>query len=196
MREIKIWRGIRTGAIPDGDGRISRQFVAAQMEQLPPGWLPLTACTTIRMFVAGWEDALDDTMFDRLKPYARRMLGTRGPIELERRRGWLALDWLIRTNTVAWLRLAKRTHHADALASLPPQTSVDALAASAAVRHAAHVPKADVVKTAEGPRPSAEDPAARLALVVRWAVCRLRRRRGASRDRGGMERGEPECGVW
>src|ERR1043165_6652843 len=68
-------------------------------------WSDSPACTSpvIAGFLCSWTDALEDEQRQRLKPYAAKVIGTNtGPAD-EETRGWLAIDWVIRVNTPAWL---------------------------------------------------------------------------------------------
>jgi hypothetical protein len=62
-------------------------------------------------------DALPDARRQRLIPYAPRIVGTAGD-GLDEARGYIALDWLIRTYTPAWLDLADFAAEAAALRDL------------------------------------------------------------------------------
>lgn len=74
-------------------------------------------------------DRLDDAKRQLLKPTIPAMLGTAGD-GLDEARGYLALDWLIRTYTPAWLDLAGLTAEAAELRAL--RRIVDLAAAEAA----------------------------------------------------------------
>lgn len=103
---------------------------------------PQCACPVIGAFMRAWNDAISEDA-DRtrlLGPLIPRLVGTRGSTALEVRRSTMAADWLIRTHTVAWLRLAKLDSQADLLAALPE------IAAWAAAWAAA---RADLSKTTE-----------------------------------------------
>src|SRR5690606_22174828 len=80
---------------------------------------PECASEVIASFGRSWNDALDDQQRQRLRPYIHRLVGSAGTDEQEMARSWMAYDWLIRTHTVAWLRLAGLSNHAYALAGLP-----------------------------------------------------------------------------
>ena len=92
---------------------------------------PACACPVLGAFLRTWNDDLSDTDRDRLlRPLVRRLVGSRSTPEVEARRSWLAMDWLVRTNTPTWLRLVPAlVPHADALTDLPP--IVDAQTAAA-----------------------------------------------------------------
>jgi len=85
---------------------------------------PECVCPVLGAFMRAWNDGLpNDAERNRLLlPLIPRLVGTRGGKALEQRRATMAADWLIRTHTVAWLRLAKLNKQADMLASLPEIT--------------------------------------------------------------------------
>lgn len=84
---------------------------------------PACACPVISAFLRSWNDALPDGDRDALlRPLVPRLIGTRSTPAMEQRRATMAADWLIRTHTPAWLRLAGLATQADALASLPEIT--------------------------------------------------------------------------
>ncbi len=81
-------------------------------------------------FIRTWSDGLPQAARDALiLPLVPRLVGTRGSEALERRRGALAADWLVRTHLPAWFRLAKLNVEGDALANRPALTDSADLAA-------------------------------------------------------------------
>jgi hypothetical protein len=72
----------------------------------------------IRAFAIGLNDAWDDTARQRLRAYAPRLLCTATGDADEATRAWMAVDWLIRVHTPAFLRLAGLTADAEALEAL------------------------------------------------------------------------------
>ena len=85
---------------------------------------PQCACPVLGAFMRSWNDGLpnDEDRTRLLLPLIPKLVGTRSSKAVEQRRATMAADWLIRTHTVAWLRLAKLGAQADALASLPEIT--------------------------------------------------------------------------
>ena len=80
---------------------------------------PACASPVIAAFLRAWNDNLPDTDRTRLlAPLIPRLVGTAGSPEVEDDRAWMALDWLVRTYTPAWLRLAGLDAQADRLAGL------------------------------------------------------------------------------
>ncbi len=85
---------------------------------------PQCASPVIAAFLRSYNDLVDDEKRQSLKQYIPSLIGTRGSDALENRRALIAADWLVRTHTPAWLRLAGLTVQADALSSLPEITSL------------------------------------------------------------------------
>jgi alkylation response protein AidB-like acyl-CoA dehydrogenase len=79
---------------------------------------PECVSPVIATFLRTWNDAMDDTDRQRLKALIPVVMDTRSTPEDEDRRAWMALDWLVRVHTPAWLRLAGLVDHADRLAGL------------------------------------------------------------------------------
>ena len=109
---------------------------AAYLAGLPHTDKPSCVCPVISAFLQVWNDGLpDDATRDRLlKPLLTRILDTRSTPEVEEQRGYLALDWLVRVCTPAFLRLhPELREHADVLSRLAPLRGIaDARAASRA----------------------------------------------------------------
>jgi hypothetical protein len=101
-------------------------FVAGQPHtDSPPCVSPIIAS-----FMRAWNDGMDDDDRQRLKPYARRAIGTVGTEADEQKRGWMATDWIIRTYAPKWLQLAGLHDPATALVVLPEITNKEDLAAA------------------------------------------------------------------
>lgn len=90
---------------------------------------PECASPVLAEFGRNINDRFDDDRRQLLKPLAEQMIGTAGD-GLDETRGYLALDWLIRTYTPAWLDLAGLTAEAAELRAL--RRIVDLAAAQAA----------------------------------------------------------------
>lgn len=108
---------------PNGEACIME--VAAFVAGEPWSDHPECVCPVLGAFLRTWGDALPDDDRDRLlRPLIPQLLNTKGSAPLESRRSLIAADWLIRTHTPAWLRLAGLTARADALAALPEITDM------------------------------------------------------------------------
>jgi hypothetical protein len=107
-------------------GNISRMATATAVAYIagePWSDHPQCACPVIGAFMRAWNDGLSDqerTVI--IMPLIPRLVGTRASTAVENRRAIMAADWLVRTHTVEWLRLAKLNKQADLLASLPEIT--------------------------------------------------------------------------
>jgi hypothetical protein len=86
----------------------------------------------LKSFGIGWNDGMrSDEERAQLKQYIPRLVGTNKGDALSQKRGWMAMDWLIRVHTAAWLALNPGlAHHAHALQSLPQITCTAALVAA------------------------------------------------------------------
>jgi hypothetical protein len=110
------------------DGMCAMEW-AAYVAGEPHTDQPVCVSPVLRSFCISLNDAWDDDMRQRLRPYLARCIGTAGD-GMDRERGFLALDWQIRTYLPAWFRLAGLTEDADRVAALAP--IVDLASAKAA----------------------------------------------------------------
>ena len=71
-----------------------------------------------------WNDGMrSDEERAQLKQYITRLPGTAKGDSLSQKRGWMAMDWLIRAHTVAWLALTPAlAHHAETIKAQAPIT--------------------------------------------------------------------------
>jgi hypothetical protein len=88
---------------------------------------PECACPIISAFLRRWNDDLDDEGRQKLKPYIRKLVGTRSTKAIEQKRGLLVADWLLRVHTPAWLDLAGLKEQGDKIRALPELGSWNAL---------------------------------------------------------------------
>jgi hypothetical protein len=81
---------------------------------------PQCASPVIAAFLRSWNDSLGDEPRNRLlKPLIPLLVGTKASDEVEEKRSYMALDWLIRVFTPKWLELVPSLHeHAKALRDL------------------------------------------------------------------------------
>ena len=106
-------------------------------------WSDTPACASpvIAAFLRGWNDALSDADRDHLLPAAvwvPRLVGSRGTSDVEERRSYLALDWLVRVYASAWLDLVPSLQpHAAALRALPEIVDITTAKSAGCVVHAA-----------------------------------------------------------
>ena len=95
---------LRSGSHTDVEsGMCAMEFVAWLAEE-PHSDAPECACPVLSAFVRAWNDSLPGADRDRLlKPVLARLVGSRSTPEVERQRGYLALDWMIREFLPTWL---------------------------------------------------------------------------------------------
>jgi hypothetical protein len=113
-----------THATPE-DGRCAMEWVSYLAGE-PHSDQPACVSRVLRAFCITLNDSLEDAPRQRLRPYLARTIGTADD-GLDERRSWMALDWLIRTYTTAWLRGAGLTGSAHRLAMLPEVADVTTL---------------------------------------------------------------------
>jgi hypothetical protein len=79
---------------------------------------PKCACPTISDFLRSWNDSLKDDQRQILKPLIPKLVGTNHGPEIALKRSYMVADWLVRTYTPEFLRMAKLEADAEALAAL------------------------------------------------------------------------------
>ncbi len=147
------------------------------------------ASTVIAAFLRAWNDSLptDEDRQRLVRPLLPLVVGSRADNATELRRSYMALDWLVKVHTPAWLLLAGLHDHAEALFALDeitgPVTMEKALPAVntawAAARDAARDAVGDAARDAAGAavRAAAWD-AARAAAwdaarIAAWDAARI-----------------------
>jgi hypothetical protein len=182
----------RTDA-PTGDRDLCIMEAVAYMAGEPWSDSPACASPVVSAFLRSWNDALSDADRDRLLPAAvwvPRLVGSRGDPETEERRAYLALDWLIRVHTPAWLDLVSASApHAAALRALPEivdlttawQAGDMVRAAQAAARAAAWDAAVDAAQAAawDAAWDAARAAAVDAAQAAAWAAARAAARAAA-----------------
>jgi hypothetical protein len=108
------------------DGRCAMEWVSYLAGE-PHSDQPTCVSPVLRAMCIALNDGLDQEPRQRLRPYLTRTIGT-AEDGLDTWRGWLAMDWLTRTYTPAWLRLAELTDVARRLESAAPLTGPGSLA--------------------------------------------------------------------
>jgi len=164
-----------THSSPD-QGRCAMEWVS-HLAGEPHSDQPACVSPVLRALCIALNDGLDDARRQRLRPYLTRTIGTAGD-GLDPARAWMAMDWLIRTYTPAWLRLARLTAPATALGSLAPVLDERSL-------HAALEPLERARQEARGTRSAAwtapwaatraaaRDTAWSCAGAAAWAAARI-----------------------
>lgn len=95
-------------------------------------WSDDPACVspTIAAVLRHVNDGMTFSELQTLKPFIRRVIGTRTTDADELIRAWMTTDWLVRTFAPAWLDVAGLTAEATSLRALPALTSDDVAAAA------------------------------------------------------------------
>jgi hypothetical protein len=121
----------------------------------------------LAQFGRAWNDGMrSDAERAQLKQYITRLPGTNKGSPLAQKRGWMALDWLIRVHTAAWLaRNPRLVHHAETLKILPPITCSDDLVAAQPKLDSA---KNDAAAARAAARAAAWDAAGDAAWAAAW----------------------------
>jgi hypothetical protein len=117
--------GWGTHASPE-DGRCAMEWVS-HLAGEPHSDHPRCVSPVLRAFCTTLNDSLEDEPRQRLRPYLTRTIGTSDD-GLDEARSWMAMDWLIRTYTRTWLRVAHLPRAAGRLAEIPPVSSSSDLA--------------------------------------------------------------------
>jgi hypothetical protein len=102
---------------------------------------PYGVCPIIIEMLRSWSDHLpEDGIRTRLHvPLLPTILNTYATPEMMLRRSWMAVDWLVRVYTAAWLELAGLAAHASALRALTPIVDMGSAEASKKATRAARV---------------------------------------------------------
>jgi hypothetical protein len=87
---------------------------------------PVCVSPVLRAMCIALNDGLDHEPRQRLRPYLTRTIGTAND-GLDASRGWMAMDWLTRVYTPAWLALAGLSDRAAALEGAGEISDTDTL---------------------------------------------------------------------
>jgi hypothetical protein len=118
---IDYWLDRGPHATPDR-GRCAMEWVSYLAGE-PHNDQPACVSPAVRSFCVALNDGLDTGARQRLRPYLTRTIGTAGD-GLDDARAWMAMDWLVRVYTPAWLDLARLGDPTRRLASRGPVQEV------------------------------------------------------------------------
>jgi hypothetical protein len=178
---------LKSGGHQDRDQGVCLLEAVAWWADEPHSDTPACVDQTLARFGRAWNDAMrDDDERAQLRRYVPALVGTAGTSDDSVRRAWLALDWLVRVSTPAWLDLAGLADEAQRLRDLPQVTEVDdavlaalwdgrakAAAAGDAAGAAAGAAAGDAAKAAAG------DAARDAARAAAWDAARAAARAAA-----------------
>src|SRR6202042_1166465 len=100
-----------------GDGRCAMEWVSYLAGE-PHSDQPICVSPVLRAMCIALNDGLEQEPRQRLRPSLTRTIGTAHD-GLDTWRGWMAMDWLARVYTPAWLHLAGLTETARRLQAAP-----------------------------------------------------------------------------
>ncbi|MBL9077990.1 MAG: hypothetical protein JNL08_10830 [Planctomycetes bacterium] len=137
MQRLIDQHPLQRGAHASRDDGMCAMEMVAWLAGEPHSDEPTCACPVIAAFVRACNDAMSDEGRNRyLRPLVPKLVNTRATAALERRRGLVVVDALVRHLLPAWLRRHRRLDEARLLGELPPITGVEDLRASLrAVEH-------------------------------------------------------------
>ncbi len=130
MRETRsepwFWRSadefgrlrLENGSHQGPDEGVCLMEAVAWLAREPHSDDPKCVCPVLGAFGRDLNDRLDVERRQRLKPLIPALVGTASDGHAEAR-GFMAMDWIVRTYTPAWLRLAGLDSEADGLQALP-----------------------------------------------------------------------------
>ncbi len=125
----KRWQHIQNVSLKSGPHAPDSEFCVMEAAAYVAGekWndAPECVCPVISTLLRAWNDALptDAERDALLKPLIPFVINTKDET-LEQRRALMAMDWFVRVQTPAWLRLAGLTSQADSLECLPEITDI------------------------------------------------------------------------
>jgi hypothetical protein len=128
---------LRRGAHPTRDDGMCAMEMVAWLAGEPHSDEPGCACPVVAAFVRATNDALGDAARDRhLRPLVPMLVNTRATAAVERARGLLVVDALVRDLLPRWLVRQRRPDEARLLRDLPAVHDATTLrAAQRAVEH-------------------------------------------------------------
>ena len=155
---------LENGSHESPDEGVCLMEAVAWLAREPHGDDPKCVCPVLGAFGRVLNDRLDVERRGRLKPLIPALVGTSRDGHAGAR-GFMAMDWIVRTYTPAWLRLAGLDTEADGLQSLPE------IADAATLRGAQQM--LDAARKSASARAAAGDAAAGDAAgEVTWAAVR------------------------
>lgn len=117
---------LRAGAHPTRDDGVCAMEMVALLAGETHSDEPRCACPVLGALVRASNDAMTDAQRDRfLRPLVPVLVGTRASAAVERARGMLVVDAVVRVLLPMRLRRQRRRSEADLLAQLPALRSAD-----------------------------------------------------------------------
>ena len=120
---------LENGSHQGPDEGVCLMEAVAWLAREPHSDEPKCVCPVLGAFGRDLNDRLDVERRGRLKPLIPALVGTASDGQAEAR-GFMAMDWIVRTYTPAWLRLARLDTDAEGLESLPEIVNMETLDAA------------------------------------------------------------------
>lgn len=163
MRELRLSHGNHSAPFDEaGNPTLCAMEYVAYVAGEPHSDTPKCVSPVLTRFVIALNDSLDDETRQRLRPYLVRQIGTAGDGQDEAR-SYMALDWLIRVYTPAFLDAAGLTEEA---AKLRGRDAIESIEQARAAR-----PEVDAIRAAAWDAAGDAGAAARdAAYAAAWAA--------------------------
>ncbi len=161
---------LKNGSHQPCDGEMCVMEAVAYVAGEPWSDAPQCACPVITAFLVSWNDSLptDEARDALLKPLIPLIVGTRSTPEVERKRSYMALDWMIRVYTPKFLDLIPSlAGHATTLRDM--EVIAD-MAGATAAGVKVHLANTDAAAAAAAAGAATWDVAAAAAGAVAWAA--------------------------
>lgn len=115
---------LKNGGHSDRSNGLCLMEVVAWVAGEPHSDQPRCVSPVLGAFGRSFNDGLNDDQrrTEMLRPFVPRLVGTAASAAIEERRAFMAMDWLIRVHTPAWLELREVGRpHASALRAAPAE---------------------------------------------------------------------------
>ena len=166
---------LENGSHQGPDEGVCLMEAVAWLAREPHSDEPKCVCPVLGAFGRDLNDRLDVERRGRLKPLIPALVGTASDGQAEAR-GFMAMDWIVRTYTPAWLRLARLDTDAEGLESLPEIVNMETLDAArgrlGAVRRSDAAWAAAWAAAGDATRAAARDAARDAAWDAAWDAAR------------------------
>lgn len=181
MQRLIELHPLQRGAHPSRDQGMCAMEMVAWLAGEPHSDEPKCACPVLAAFVRACNDTMSDAARNRhLRPLVPLLVNSRGSAAIERVRGLVVVDGLVRTLAPALLRRYGRKAEATLLGDLPPLQRLDdvrhALRLTEHFAHEQHATRWVLERALEGLPPAryaagAVQVARRLSDAVAWPAC-------------------------
>jgi hypothetical protein len=128
MQRLIDQHPLQRGAHPDRGAGMCAMEMVAWLAGEPHSDEPGCACPVLGAFVRACNDAMNDAARNRwLRPLVPQLVNTRAAVAIERQRGFVVLDGLVRNLVPKALRRDRRFAEADLMAAFPPVRDLESV---------------------------------------------------------------------